>query len=451
MSIIISFIRRHMWTATLVLLAGVFMMLGLGSRIMNVYEGLAKTDRLAALTLVLSGVPDNALPITLLDVDDSTRRSWKSEGATPQAALAELIRIAASGGAKGILLDFDLSADAPGASGDVAMMELLGTYAGEAPLLMLVRRISFSRNSSVSETGERFIASAPATPFDAIVANKPNIIWVTTLNQIGADRAVRHIRLWQTVCEGASGVTFPSAALATAAYLIDGIHHGDDLQTFMARRVEAICAGRKTAVQKWPPLQQQVAQLPYVFSDNAGSPARLRIKVDGKGTVVLRRISAERLVSFEGGRAASLNDVDSDAFSGRVVIIGGSYTDSRDLHVTPLGTMPGSVILANSIVQARRLVETVPATPFLRGVLAFGLFLIFAAFVRYFVGVAALVVIFVASLAALILLSRVFGFESGFEAVAVAIGGFALYRLVDAVWLILRDVPKRGWRAIMKP
>jgi CHASE2 domain-containing sensor protein len=38
---------------------------------------------------------------------------------------------------------------------------------------------------------------------------------------------------------------------------------------------------------------------------------------------------------------------------GRIVIIGGSYTDARDTYRTPIGWMPGAIILANAIHSLR--------------------------------------------------------------------------------------------------
>jgi CHASE2 domain-containing sensor protein len=39
----------------------------------------------------------------------------------------------------------------------------------------------------------------------------------------------------------------------------------------------------------------------------------------------------------------------SGMLAGRVVVIGQSYSDANDVHFTPMGTMPGSVVLINAI------------------------------------------------------------------------------------------------------
>jgi CHASE2 domain-containing sensor protein len=92
-----------------------------------------------------------------------------------------------------------------------------------------------------------------------------------------------------------------------------------------------------------------------------------------------------------------------------VVILGATHSASGDFYETPLGTMPGAVILANSIVQARALVETPPVAAWARNVLAMALFLLFAYIARKFYGAPAVVLIGAISLAALFAISRLFG------------------------------------------
>ncbi len=429
-------------------IAAAFMLSGLGSAIMDAHDSFAKTDRLAAISQIISGVPDGALPVTLLDVDDATRQAWKSTGVTPHAALAELVRTAANNGAKGILLDFDLTLDTPGAPADDTLFGLIRAYPADAPVLMLVRRIGFTKSAKVDDTA--LVASELPTPYDEAVAAKPNVVWVTTLNEIGADRAVRQIRLWQTVCNGAEGRSYPSPALVTAA-LFGATNHGEALKAFLANRVAEECGERPVKDGAWPPMKQQLAQLPYVFGNDAASPARLRIEqADGSRVVALRRISAGKLVTYDGVTAAPAGEIDRDPFAGRVAVIGASYTESTDVHETPLGNMPGSVVLANSIVQAERLASTVPASSLVRNIFAFELFLIFAVCARYFVGVIALLGIGVSSVAALVIISRLFGYESAVDSIGAAITGFALFKLVEALATMAINVRKNGWRVILK-
>ena len=442
--------KKRVITLVIVLAAAVFMLTGIASRIVDTHDSFVSPDRLAAVSLILSGVPEDALPVTLLDVDDETRASWGGDGATPHAALAELVRLSGSGGPEAILLDFDLSVDRAGTPADPALLALLANYPADAPLLMLVRKIGFTRNAGSADGSSGFTASAVTSPYDGVTVGKANIRWVMTLNEIGSDRVVRAIKMWQSVCNGASGTAYPSAALVTAGHFGRDEKPAADLDRFLGDRVTIECGAGKPPAVPWPRVQQQSAQLPYVFTGNPNAKALMRIDTPRGPTVALRRISAGQLVTFGAGTARVAGEVDRDPFDSRVVIIGASYTESSDVHETPLGTMPGSMILANSIVQAERLTSVEPAAPMLRNIMALLLFLIFAAFARYLIGVAAILGIGLISLGVLIVLSRLYGMETGFEVVAAAITGFALFKLIDSLAQLASEVPKRRWRAIFK-
>ena len=273
---------------------------------------------------------------------------------------------------------------------------------------------------------------------------------MTTLNDIGSDRVVRRIKMWQSVCDGASGSAYPSAALVTAGHFGRNEKPAAALDQFLASRVTIECGAGHPPALPWPRVQQQSAQLPYVFTADPSARALLRISTAKGPAVALRRISAGRLVSFTNGTAQPAGEIDRDPFEGRVVIIGASYTESTDVHETPLGTMPGSMILANSIVQAERLTNVEPASPMLRNVMALLVFLIFAAFARYLIGIAAILGIGLLSVGVLFVLSRLYGVETGFEVVAAAITGFSLFKLIDSMAQLASEIPKRRWRAIFK-
>jgi CHASE2 domain-containing sensor protein len=59
------------------------------------------------------------------------------------------------------------------------------------------------------------------------------------------------------------------------------------------------------------------------------------------GTPLLSVVSAQPLTD---GTPTS-----SEVFTGRVVVIGGSFEAGNDLHPTPLGVMPGPLVLVNAI------------------------------------------------------------------------------------------------------
>jgi len=425
--------RRRLRTSFIVGLAALILLGGFGQRIIEGFESFNDADRLAALTLVMSGVPEDARPVTLLDVDDATRTAWGAMPVTPHAALALLIDEARRNDAAAIVVDFDLTSEIAGTPPDAALAALLQSYPAAAPPLMLVRKIGFARDS-----GGIRAAEASPTPYDEAAAGKPNIAWITTLNDISTDRAVRKIRLWQSVCDGASGTAYPSAALVTAALLQSSARHAGDLAAFLADRVAEDCGRATVNPPAWPPAAEAAAAIPYVI---AGT---------GKNSFLFRRIAAGRLATYENGIAATAGEIDRDPFAGRVVLLGATHAASGDFYETPLGTMPGVLILANSIVQAKALVETPPVPVWTRNTLAMALFLFFAFIARSFYGAPAVVLIGLISLAALFAISRLLGFAAGVNVIAVAVPGFALFKLVDAVVHIVLSWRELGWRALLK-
>lgn len=425
--------RRRLLTSFIVGVAALVLLGGFGQRLIEGFEGLNDADRLAALTLVMSGVPEGALPVTLLDVDDATRAAWGGGAATPHAALAVLIGESQRNGAAAVVVDFDLTSEIAGAPPDAALAALLQSYPAAAAPLMLVRKIGFTRDSD----GIRAAEASP-TPYDGAVAGKPNIRWITTLNDISADRSVRKIRLWQSVCDGAVGTAYPSAALVAAALLFSSSGHAEDLESFLADRVAVECGQAATVRAAWPPAGGQAATIPYVISGN------------NKATPLFRGIGAGQLVTYRNGAASKAGEIDRDPFANRVAILGATHSASGDFYETPLGTMPGVLILANSIVQARAIVETPPVPAWARNALAMALFLLFAYIARKFYGAPAVVLIGAISLAALFAISRLFGFAAGVNVIALAVPGFALFKIVDAVVHIAMSWPKLGWRALLK-
>lgn len=436
-------------TIIIVAVAAICLLAGIGERITKAYEDLTDAERIAALSLVMSGVPEEALPVTLLEVDDATRLDWGDRRVTPHGALAKLISLAASHGASAVMVDFDLSGDIPEQKADETLLQLLAAYPPEAPPLLLARTIRFVRSEGAAVGGVQ-ASDAAVTPYDAVVAGKSNVQWVTTLNDISADRSVKKIRLWQTVCTGSAGTAYASPALAVAAWLFPGSDRRAELAGFLDSRVHSECGKTAETGHAWPPMEEQAATIPYVFADAARMPASFRIDHGGKRTVALRRIRAGQLVKVDNGQAEAAGEIDRDPFENRVVVIGATHAGSGDFYETPFGTMSGVMIIANSITQAKTIVETAPAPSWLKNILVLALFLTFAVVARKLQGAPAVIVIAILSIAALFSISRILGFAAGTNIIAIAVPGFALFKLVDSIGHIAMHWPSLGWRALLK-
>jgi CHASE2 domain-containing sensor protein len=438
--------RSRLVTAVIFTIAAAMLLAGGGTRFIDSYERFHDANAITSVALVMGGVPREALPVTLLDVDDRTREAWGAGPRTPHAALARLITESASHGASAVVVDFDLSSETPAETADPLLHEALANYPASAPPLMLARKISFGRDG-----GEEPVAvDTLGTPYDDAVAGKANIHWITTLNDISGDRQVKRIRLWQTVCKGPGGIAYPSAALVAGALLFPDAQKAAELDAFLKARADSDC--RKTAATDvaWPIATAQAATLPYVIPDRAENRALFRISREGRETVVLRRIPAGQLVSYGADGAKVAGELDRDPFEGRVVMIGASHSDSGDFYNTPIGSMPGVLILANSVVQARKIVDAAPMPVFLTNIITLLVFLIFAYVARKLQGAPAVIVIGLLSVPILFAVSRFYSFADGVTILGVAVPGFALFKLIDSCAHIVVHLPSLGWRALLK-
>lgn len=427
--------QRRVLTLCAALIAFAALLFGGGKQILKGYESLTSTDRLIELSALLSGRHDAALPVTLIEVDDETRLKWGNPLIAPHAAIAELIEAARKSGARAILVDLDLSSDVEIAA-DSRLMSVLSAYAPDAPPLLLVRAIRFRAEGGSGGQPSIVADSARSTAYDEATAGKPNIHWVSALPELGKDRAVRRIRLWQTVCEGAAGRAFPSPALVAAAWTANP-SRSRDLAEFLETRVAAECGKKDVAAPSWPPHAGQIADIP--FSLSTGDPSRFL------------RLGAWSLVDVGGFGVKPAGEADSHPFAGRLVLIGATHADSRDSYLTPIGSMAGVVVLANTLAMARPMVETPEVSPFTQGVLAFVLFAVFAILAARLQGLVAVALIGGVSLGALMLFSRGMDFGAAVEIVALGLTVFALFKIVDSAAGIAFDWRHGlGWRALLK-
>jgi CHASE2 domain-containing sensor protein len=432
--------------AFLLVVAAALLLGGLGGRIMESYQGLGDPNTLAALSLAVSGVPASALPVTILDIDDETREAWKARPQIPHAALARLIGIASEQGASGIVVDVDLSGDRENEAPDSQLHSLLAGYAVDAPPLLLARRIVFSAGAD----GRMEPTSTLSTPYDAIVRGKPNIQWITTLNDIDRDRTVRRVRLWQSICGESEDVAYPSAVLVTGALLLHEREVGFSLQQFLAERAAADCNATAGPAVPWRGAQLQAATVPFIVPDRAEARALFRIVRNGEETIVLRKVSAGQIVLTDEAGARLAGEIDRHPFAGRVVLIGASDAASGDLYNTPFGTMPGVLVIANSVVQADRILNAGPMPSWARSVATLLAFLSFFYVARRFHGAVAAILMSLMIFCLLYVIARLFSLGDGLAVIATAFTGLALFKLLESLFNLALDIPKRGWRAVFK-
>ncbi|MBL8907180.1 MAG: CHASE2 domain-containing protein [Rhizobiales bacterium] len=441
--------KRRAWSYAAAVLVATLTLLGIGKGLLEAYESLGSTDKLIKVSALLSGVEARAIPVTLVEVDDETRARWGNPVITPHKAIALMIRAAREGGARVIVVDLDLSGDSDSQPPAPELYNEIAHYPVDAPPLYIVRAIRF-RGASQPGEGQTFLAdSYRKTPYDSVVASGPNISWISALPSFGSDRVVRKVRFWQTVCDGAAGEAFPSAALAVAAALEN---QGQALKSFLDRQVAVECGGRAgNDIGGWPQHRRLEASIPFAFGNSAKTPVLHATGLDGRPTALLRRIGAWSLIGVSGDTIEARGEIDAGIFRDRAVLIGVTHADSRDIYATPLGSMPGVTIIANTVALAKVIAGTPAASPFIKNILAIAFFLIVAFIGIRFQAAPAVLLIGLAGFGTLLLVSRWFGFATAVEVIALGLTVFALYKIADSIVGIVVDWRSgRGWRAIFK-
>ena len=153
-----------------------------------------------------------------------------------------------------------------------------------------------------------------------------------------------------------------------------------------------------------------------------------------------------------GDTIEATGEVDAGIFRDRAVLIGVTHADnSRDVYATPLGSMPGVTIIANTVALSKVIAGTPTASPLAKNFLGIAFFLIVAFIGIRFQAAPAVLLIGAAAIGTLFLVSRWFGFATAVEVIGLGLTVFALYKIANSIVGIIVDWRSgRGWRAIFK-
>jgi hypothetical protein len=256
------------------------------------------------------------------------------------------------GGARVIVVDVDLSRASPiDTAGDARFRDSLASWtaAASAPPLVFTRALR-------AQDGSRACVIRPG-PFDSALARE-GAVWASALFELGRDHLVRKWRLWSDGCLPGGRAAIPSIQLVAAAVL----HEGDDGPARVAQWLEAPAEGRPLSLGRLRISAQpdDIAQR-ILFT----IPWRLS-RGDVRPVVPWRDGIAAPIFESVPAAAVAAGQADTSAVRGRVVVIGGSFAEARDRYATPLGEMPGAVVLVNAIESLTRYGQLSPAPPWLR-------------------------------------------------------------------------------------
>lgn len=320
-----------------------------------------------------------------LDIDNDTYKEWNEPLLTPRNHLTQLIKGAVDGGARLVIVDINLSRETPMeisqiecsniSKGHPFDQELLGylekhneecqkkSKEKECPIIIFARDLS-------SDSVDASIATIRQKEFLSAVVNeksKPYLLWGSPLFIRSAlEQNVRHWSLWQRVVIGQQVELIPSMELLAAARIANPSSSGDaiikSLNDELEKQTEKSSDQMEIGNLKIPIEKgiHQYQRIMYRFSWSVPDP-----ETGEESPVLPRRVCDEdhindcgeenfRLYSidiktFLENREKSGKDYLTNLMAGKVVIIGGSYYDGTDIHQTPIGTMPGYMVIVNAI------------------------------------------------------------------------------------------------------
>jgi hypothetical protein len=391
---------------------------------------------------------------TLITVDDATYNAWGSHQVTPREHLVTIIDRVVRSNALAILLDVDLSFSDPGDSvGDGKFRDFLAHYPESAPPLLLVRSLYHD-------------APPPALPrlrqtfYDNQTATKGNIVWGSPLFERDADGKVRRWRLFVQACAGDHPIVLPALHLVAAVIArakLDGAENPIDAAKTLPERLARFGSDSCEGPADRSGVIIEQGNLPNIEIDNSDVNRRVLYRVEWRSHAVslgqdVR--TADGQTPLVAVRPASLVLAGDErapipGLGGKFVVIGGSFADSGDWYDTPLGRMPGAVLLINAI-QALTLSGTPREPSTLETLLISSVIIlmtsILAAFFRPIVaGPLAGAGIF------LIMLISLPRFQSGVVLnLAIPAVGAAAHDLFFKIVEQVRQIREQGWRFVFK-
>lgn len=311
-----------------------------------------------------------SVPFALLDIDEATYRQWGEPFHIPRDRLLTLIKYAVEGDPALIVVDIDLSQRGHDPEADARLQDYFSSYdaSGRPPLILSrVFREPLDPHTMPYRSPRRSFLEA-----DERIARSPLIHWGSPLFNLDQDRVLRRWRLWEPVCtEAGHGDVVPSIQLLAVALLRSDRQNPEwtvhTVHKTLAPLAPEHCAGGHPDTDDpdghgahgghgghGSDETFEIAGLTLHTQPNTVAqrilytqPWRLRTgQVRQKITWRGRDVSA---LSIRSALPIGRQPVDQSWLAGKVVVIGASFAESFDRHLTPLGEMPGVLVLINAI------------------------------------------------------------------------------------------------------
>lgn len=282
---------------------------------------------------------------TFIDMDEAAYLAYGEPYHVPRDKLLQLIKYAADGGAQSIIVDIDLTLPGTDPEADQELVEYLANYPEIAPDLVLLRTYKPQQRSDQSLAKVRNIF------FDKKI-NSPSIHWAQPhFLQDRVDQTIRRWRLIEASCFEGSPNWLPSPQLLVTLLETEGREGWTKLAKKLKSTLPADCTG-KTDLQHAKGGSFKLAQNKIDFN-TYGVQQRVLFSYSMKQPPL-----GNTLLGYNRLPAGLITESKvpptSEDMQGQHVVIGTSYQAGHDIHHTPVGSMPGALVIINAIKSLRQ-------------------------------------------------------------------------------------------------
>ncbi len=314
-------------------------------------------------------VKEDTPPFVILDIDDDTYQAWDEPFFTPRDKLLKLLQFAVAGQPKVIIVDIAINQQP--ANGlhpdDKALQQYLAQYEkthcsqADCPAILLTRTFRLPKSIRPFDPNAKpYFLAQHSTFLDSVVTRSPHIYWATTQFEREHDRLLRRWDLWTQTCSDNVPAVIPSMPLLTVALLTEETKAGElPCACRLRHHLNYFMPNCKQGPQAWTSAELQHKPTEFKVAEDLVfdlHPTRLSRRI--LFTIPWYLMPGKTLPSVSNGRdlltimAADkvlAKQTSNKPLLDSVTIIGGSYLEGRDWHTTPLGWMPGMLVLVNSI------------------------------------------------------------------------------------------------------
>ncbi|MDI3326586.1 CHASE2 domain-containing protein [Pontibacterium granulatum] len=293
-------------------------------------------------------------PFVFLDIDSDSHLAWGEPVVTPRDKLAQLLEYALSSQAKAVILDIDLNLPVDSQPIESVLNTFGSPDAGSPPLILMK---TFRELSPKNADGYRELR--PST-LDSLVAKTAHYHWASPLFEVDSDFILRRWKQWVAGCSNHEPRLIPSSQLLLLAVYSDPTAR--NFYVAMEKLTPSSCLGWKkarpgllnTTVQAGEhDIHWQGSDLQRLIMFNIGWPSYLNSNAGVPDTTLKEDGQAYRFKALTIIPAHIVTESpvipDTALLKNHVVIIGNSSQYGGDLHATPLGLMPGSLVIVNAV------------------------------------------------------------------------------------------------------